>query len=125
MRQKHETINCDVCGKRLFEPSFYKNDGSDQSTFQKIKDKEICNSCFGKMFSVYSRLNKIPEDDIVELIDKIKPLNERGFVMGFDPSSIKNYTNHLGTFKLEAGDVKNAAKKAWDKVMNSGAENGK
>lgn len=125
MRGNFEIIKCDGCSKRLFEPPFYKNDGSDQSTFQKIKDKEICNSCFGKMFSVYIRLNKIPEDDIVELIDKIKPLNERGFVMGFDPSSIKNYTNHLGTFKLEAVDVKNAAKKAWDKVMHSGVENGK
>lgn len=109
MKQSIEKIVCDSCGTILKEPGFFINNGSFQETFQKLGDKDICFSCMGKMFSQYIRINKIPNDEVISLIDTLKPLGERG--MGEEFKIGKFFGN-----ALTAADVIKCAQRAWDKV---------
>ena len=109
MKQSIEKIVCDSCGTILKEPGFFINNGSFQETFQKLGDKDICFNCMGKMFSQYIRINKIPNDEVISLIDTLKPLGGRG--MGEEFKVSKLFGN-----ALSATDVIKCAQRAWDKV---------
>ena len=109
MKQSIEKIVCDSCGTILKEPGFFINNGSFQETFQKLGDKDICFSCMCKMFSQYIRINKIPNEEVISLIDTLKPLGGRS--MGEEFKVGKLFGN-----ALTAADVIKCAQRAWDKV---------
>ena len=114
MKQSTEKIICDSCGTILKEPGFYINNGSFQEPFQKIGDKDICHTCMGKMFSQYIRLNKIPNDVIIPLIDTLKPLGERSRDFGGKISNVGIFSN-----AITGEDVIKCTQRAWDNIINT------
>lgn len=115
MKQSIEKILCDSCGTILKEPGFYINNGSFQEPFQKIGDKDICHTCMGKIFSQYIRLNKIPHEVILPLIDTLKPLGKRDRDFGGKISESAIFSN-----AISSEDVNKYAQRAWDKINNIG-----
>lgn len=133
MRTHQTTIRCDSCNTILREPTFYKNDGSFQDPFTTIGGKDLCFTCMGKMFSQYIRFNKIPDDEIVKLMESLKPLNSRGRVnVPFDFSELKlpksldelkKYTEDLKKPKFFSSEaIKKASSQLWDKVNSNASK---
>ena len=69
--------------KKLVDSGVRRNDGTWQSEWIKSKKLDICFSCANQIFDIFI-VDKIPEEELIEHLEKIKP-SLLGFGVNIDP----------------------------------------